>query len=217
MRHRSLAVLGAAALLAAGSAARANIVYSGVVNFAIPNTGTGLYVNMVDGSTYTGPNTFPTQPGPGGNYDFNFFGTTSWSVFVPGSSGQSAPTPVPVGSKGYLSSSASGPVSALNQGDPIGPAQLYNTGSPSAAGLVTGQPVLFGLRFRNERDPANAGDDTVHFGWGRVILTNGTPGTLVDYGWDDTPGTSIPAGTVPEPTTLSLLALAALPMLRRKR
>lgn len=216
MRKRILGALAGAALASAAAQADAGVVYSGLINLAIPNTGTGLYVNMIDGSTYTGPNTFPSLGGPGANYDFNFFGATTWSVFNPGSSGQSAPTPVPVGSKGYLSGSASGPVSALNLGDPIGPAQLYNTGSPSAAALVTGQPVIFGLRLRNERNLADPNDDTVHFGWGRVILTNGQPGTLVDYAYEDIANTEIAAGVVPEPASLALLSWAGLGAGRRR-
>lgn len=218
MRTRPLAALVAALLgTAVVTTAHAGVVYSGLLNLVVPNTSAGLYVNMIDGTTFTGPGTFPVLGGPGANYDFNLFGTTTWSVFNPSTSGQSAPTPVPAGSKGYLSSSASGPVSALTVGAPIGPAQLYNSGSPSAAALVTGQPVIFGLRFRNERNLADPNDDTVHYGWARVILTNAQPGTLVDYGYDDQPNTEIAAGAVPEPGALSLLALAGLAAARRRR
>ncbi|MCU0636421.1 MAG: hypothetical protein MUE41_16250 [Gemmatimonadaceae bacterium] len=75
-------------------AAQAQVVYSGILNTVIPNTGTGLFVNVVTGTTYTGPNIFPSCPGPGCGYDFNLFGSTSWSFFNPGTSGQPAPTPV---------------------------------------------------------------------------------------------------------------------------
>ena len=81
-------------LLAAGSA-QAVIVYSGLVNLAIPNTAAGLYVNVLDGTSFSGPGTFPTLPGPGSNFDFNVFGTSTWTFFAPGTSGQSAPTVQP--------------------------------------------------------------------------------------------------------------------------
>lgn len=215
-RFLSRAAYGTFTVFFCATAAHATINYSGIVNLAIPNTGTGLYVNVVDGTTYSGPGTFPTNPGPGANYDFNFFGTTTWSVFNPGSSGQSAPTPVPATSKGYLSSTSSGPVSALNLGDPIGPLQAYNSGSPLAAALVTGSAQLFGFRFRHENVTSDPNDDTVHFGWGRVILTNATPGTLVDYAWESVPQTGLGAGVVPEPASLGVLALAGIAALRRR-
>lgn len=202
-------------LLAAGSA-QAVIVYSGPVNLAIPNTTAGLYVNVLDGSTFSGPGTFPTVPGPGANFDFNLFGSTAWTLFSPTTSGQS--NAVPTTSRGYVSASATGAALSLAQGTLIDGSSIFNTGSPSAAALSTGAPVLFGFRFRNEGiDLASTADDTVHYGWARVILTAGVPGTLVDYAFESSPLTGIQAGVVPEPGTWLLMGLGLAGLLAARQ
>lgn len=214
-------VLAAAALAAASGASQADVVYSGVVNLAIPNTTAGLYLNVLDGTTYTGPNTFPALGGPGANYDINVFGSTAWSFFSPTSSGQSAPT-VPTTSRGYVSATASGGVVGLSLGTLIDNSSIFNVNSPSGAAVSTGAPVIVGFRFRNEgANLATSADDTVHFGWMRLQLTGGTPGTLIDYAFESTPLTGIGAGltaAVPEPATwLSMaLGLAGLAAARRR-
>jgi hypothetical protein len=208
-----------AAALAAGTA-HAQIVYSGVLNLAIPNTTAGLYVNVVNGSTFTGPGTFPAVGGPGANFDFNLFGSSAWTLFSPTTSGQSAPTPVPLTSRGYASVSSNGAALNLAVGTPIDSLSIWNTGSPSGVNLSTGSEAIFGFRFRNEgTDLASALDDTVHFGWARVILSGGSPGTLVDYAFEATPLTGIQAGVVPEPSTYALFAagLAGLLAWSRRR
>jgi PEP-CTERM motif len=216
--------LGAAVLaLAAWSAAtsaQATVVYSGVVNLAIPNTTAGLYVNVLNGTSFSGPGTFPVLGGPGANYDFNVFGSTAWTFFSPTSSGQSAPT-VPVTSRGYVSSTTTGPASSLALNTLIDGSSIFNTGSPSGSAVSTGAPVLVGFRFRNEgADLASAADDTVHFGWARFILTAGTPGTLVDYAFESTPLAGIFAGAtapIPEPATWLLMGLGVAGLVARQR
>lgn len=223
--HHTLQRFGAATALAFGaalasSAAQAVIIYSGPLNVAIPANGTGLYVNVIDGSRFSGPGVFPVLGGPGANFDFNIFGTNAFSFFSPSTSGQSAPTPVPAGSKGYVSDGASGPVSNLSFGTLIDGSSIFNTGTASGSAMSTGTAALFGFRFRNEGpDLTTAADDTVHFGWARVILTAGLPGTLIDYAFESTPMLGIQAGVIPEPATYALFGagLAGLLAWSRRR
>jgi hypothetical protein len=229
MRRSKASSVLAATCIALGVAvalpAHAVVVYSGTVNFAVPNNGIGLYLNVLTGTTFTGPGAFPSLGGPGANYDINLFGSATWSLFSPGSAGQSSPTPVPTTSKGYVAGTATGPALNLAPGALIGGSSIFNTGTPSATDLATGTSALLGFRFRNEgADLTVSTDDTVHFGWARVILTNGVPGTLVDYAFESTPLTAIAAGVtpaIPEPGTYALFGSGLLGLLawrqRRQR
>lgn len=204
--HSTLSALATLAALAAAPAAQAVIIHSGPVNLAIPNTTAGLYVNVVNGTSYSGPDTFPALPGPGANYDFNVFGSSTWSLFSSATAGQSAPA-LPGTSRGYVAATAAGAASSLSFGALISNGSVFNTGTPSGSVLTTGAPAIFGFRFRNEgSDLSSAADDTVHFGWARVILTAGVPGTLVDYAFESTPLLGIQAGVVPEPGSWALMA-----------
>jgi hypothetical protein len=188
--------LFAAALLAYAQASWGAVQYSGTVNIAVPNNPVGLYLNVINGSTYTGPNFFPDPAGPGGNWDINLFGSTAWGLFPPGSGGQSAPIPVPSSQKGYVAVSVNGQAANLAPGTLIGPASVFNTSGPDADFLSTGSPALLGFRFRNELNTP----PTAHYGWARVILTAGQPGVIRDYAWESVPDAPIGAGVIPEPT-----------------
>jgi hypothetical protein len=212
-------MVSAGALVAAlAPAAQAQVVYSGILNTLIPANGTGLFVNVVTGSTYSGPDVFPTCPGPGCGYDFNLFGTSTWSFFNPGSAGQPAPTPVPADQKGLVAATATSAASSLLVGTVIGTSSTFNTASTvSASNLLGNVDRYFGFRFRNE-----AGGNSVHFGWARVRLVNGQAGTLVDYAFNATANASITVGStvvIPEPSTYALIGtgLAMLVAVRRRR
>jgi len=192
-------------LLSGSGAARAAVVYSGVRNIVAPNTGEGLYLNVIDGTSYTGPNVFPSVPGPGADWDINPFGSVAWEFFVPNNGGQSQPIPVPTNQKGYVATSATGPARNLPAGTLIGPSSIFNTQGPDGALVATGTPALLGFRFRNE----TVTPFTAHYGWARLILTNGQPGTVVDWAWESTPDTAIAAGAIPEPAALALATAAA--------
>jgi MYXO-CTERM domain-containing protein len=216
--------LVAMGITAAALPAHAVVVYSGTVNIAVPNTFDGLFLNVVTGSNFAGPG-FPALGGAGSNYDINLFGATTWSLFSPGSSGQSTPTPVPTTSKGYVAGSATGDVLNLATGTLIGGASIFNTGSPGATALATGTATLLGFRFRNEGpDLTVSTDDTVHYGWARFRLSSGSPGTLIDYAFESTPLTAIAAGVtapIPEPASVAmwgagLLGLVTLAQRRRR-
>ena len=202
----------AAVFLALSLPAHAVIVYSGVRNIPIPNTPTGLFLNVIDGTTYTGPNAFPAVPGPGANWDINPFGSTAWGFFVPNNGGQAQPIPVPNEQKGYVSVSPTGQIRNLPAGTLIGPSSVFNTQGPDADTIANGQPAIIGFRFRNE----SLTPFTANYGWARVILTNGQPGTLVDWAYESAPGTAIAAGAVPEPGALGCAGIGMAILLARR-
>jgi PEP-CTERM motif len=213
-----LVALGVAA---AALPAQAVVVYSGTVNIAVPNTFDGLYINVVNGSSFTGPG-FPSLGGAGANYDVNvYISAGTWTLFSPGSSGQSTPTPVPTTSKGYVAASATGAALNLPVGTLIGGASVFNTGTTDAATLATGGTTVLGFRFRNEGpDLTVSTDDTVHYGWARFNLPATGPGTLIDYAFESTPLTAIAAGVttpIPEPASMALFGAGLLGLMAWKR
>lgn len=206
----------AVVLCAAGSASAA-VVSSGPLSTAIPNDGIGLYQNVVTGSTYTGPSTFPPGPSgsPGFNWDFNIYGATTFTFFWSGSTTSGHDTAQPSTNYGYVAAVAGGTASALSVGSTISSSSIFSTAS-STTNLTTGAPVYFGFRFTNEGPTTAAGDDTVHYGYAQVRLTNGAPGQLLGYAYESTPGAAITI-VVPEPASLTAIAGLGGLMIRRRR
>lgn len=204
--NKHFAAFGAAAAAITGvgiaQQAEAAIVYSGVVNIPVPATTAGVYLNVVTATSGTAAAT------PG--WDINpYAAATAPAFFNPSSA---------VASRGYVADAAAGPATNLPLGTPIGAASVLNTASVvSGANFTPGVPGLLGFRFLNE-----AGT-TTHFGWARIAPPTGSTsvptaaGTIIDYAFESTPGASIPAGVVPEPASLGLLALGAMGLVARRR
>jgi len=210
--NRHFAALGAVGAAIAGigmldQQADAALVYSGVVNLAIPSSTNGLYLNVV-----TGANNLP-PPGTGGStvpgWDINPWSSTGFGLFNP-----TAP------SGGVYVNATSGGTTALNLAPLtlIGPASFYgsNTTTNTAQFNLNSDNNLVGFRFQNE-----ANSNQIHYGWFRVRFGATYAGTagdrfLVEYAYDDVAGRPIEAGAIPEPASLGLLAAGALGLAARR-
>lgn len=177
--------------LAVPAVAKADIVYSGMVNFSVPNNFDGLYINFVTGQTGTAGGDVP-----GWNWN-PYNGGTGLQYFW-----NSAPTP---NINGGLSLDGT-TYAVLTAGTPITPGDMYInlTASSATAAWRTGQDAYLGVRFINSQT------SQTNFGWVHFNTTGSTgfPATIVEYAYDNAGG-SINAGQVPEPSTTALLAVMA--------
>jgi hypothetical protein len=132
---------------------------------------------------------------------------------VPNNGGQAPPIPVPNEQKGYVSVSPTGQIRNLPAGTVIGPSSVFNVQGPDADTIANGQTAIIGFRFRNE----TVQPFTANYGWARVILTNGQPGTLVDWAYDSSPAAAIAAGAIPEPGAIGCAGFVLASSLARRR
>jgi len=189
---------GAVALSAAGSA-NAAIIYSGVVNLNIPNTTTGLYLNVVTGAYNETGGGGTTVPG----WDINPWSSTGFGLFSPGNP-----------SGGAYVVTAPGFGANLAPGAEIGAGSTFGSGTSSniAQWNLNSSDNLIGFRFFNEES------GQVHHGWFRVAFGSSIiQRTLVEYAYESTAGASIMAAAVPAPGVLALLGLGGLAGARRRR
>ena len=190
----------AGASLAVVPSSDAFIVYSGPVSLNIPSTTAGLYLNVVTGVNNTNPALVP-------GWDVNPFSSTALSFFnpaapaggvyvvnFPGGTSATAPDNLPFGT---LISAASGFGSGVGETTGI------------TAFLLNSSNNLVGFRFT---EPSLNGG-AVAYGWMRISLS-GTPASqprlIVEYAYENGMGVGIPAGAIPEPSTIGLLGLVAL-------
>ena len=202
LRKSAVALAAGAGLFLAASQAQAVIVWSGVVNLAIPATTNGLYLNVL-----TGANNLPggTVGGTVPGWDINPWGTPGLGFFNP---------TTPAGGVYVLSAPAT--VANLAFATPISGASTFGAGATAnvAQWTLNSSSNYFGFRFFNE------GGGTVHYGWAQLNFgATIADRTLVSYAFESSPLTAIPAGVIPEPGTYALmgLGLAGLLLATRRR
>jgi len=202
LRKSAVALAAGAGLFLAASQAQAVIVWSGVVNLAIPATTNGLYLNVLSGANnLPGSTGGATVPG----WDINPWGTPGLGFFNP---------TTPVG--GVYVVSAPGTAANLAVDTSISGASTFGAGATAnvAQWNLNSSSNYFGFRFLNE------GGGTVHYGWARLAIgASVADRTLVSYAFESSPLTAIPAGVIPEPGTYALmgLGLAGLMVAARRR
>lgn len=186
--------------LAAITAARATIVFSGSPTLAIPLDFDGFYFNPFSGVTaFSQPATWTTQP-----WINPFFG----GLYI-GYSGQLLPlitgtdqiVNVPVGT-------------LIGGGGSFAPGQggsSTHTGADPGK-FVLGMPGYIGFAMKTAPTAAT------QYGWIEIEIQNTGPGSILRWAYEDTPGTPLQAGAVPEPATtvLTLTGSAALALRRRR-
>lgn len=195
------AAVAAAGIVGANHQADAAIVWSGVVNIAIPSTTDGMYLNVITGQTGA------TGTAVSG-WDINPYSATGLGFFAPAGGGYV---------RGLGSSTSL--VDNLAQGTLIGPSQSFGSGQSETSGATAFFPGsmsnLVGFRFVNEATGAT------HYGWMRILLggagLSSQPRAIIEYAYESVAGIGIGAGQIiPAPGALALLGLAGLTSRRRR-
>ncbi len=188
----------AGASLAVAPSSNADIVYSGVVSILVPATTAGVYLNVVTGVNNVSPGLAP-------GWDVNPYGSTSLIFFNPGA---------PAGGV-YVVDAAGGTSATAPDNLPLGflisAANGYGSGTGESTGatafLLNSSNNYVGFRFTE----ATLNGGAVTYGWFRLqIGATITDRSIIGYAYENTAGMGIPAGAIPEPTTLGLLGLAAM-------
>jgi len=174
------AVLAASALSLASSSAVAAVVCNNT-GFAIPQTGDGIYFNLVTGASGT------TGSAVDG-FDLNLYGTTRLQAYSGAdvSENNALAGTVVAGSNNDL-------YFVMTNGQPIDGSVSWTSESGAMTNWNTGVAGGYlGIRFDNEATGA------INFGWLQITTTgpNGFPANVTAYCYENT-GAAINAGTTP--------------------
>ena len=197
------ALAAAAAIGSTAQTADAAIVWSGPVNISIPLTTAGVYLNFVTGVNNVNPALVP-------GWDVNPYSSGNLTMFNPGA---------PAGGVYVIGGGTGTTPGNLAPGTPIGAASLYGSGTVTTTGLLpwnlNSNANICGIRFQNE-----ANGNQTHYGWMRIQISAGLntlPRAILEYAYEDQAGVAIPAGAVPAPGSVALLALGAAGLAGRRR
>ena len=195
------AVVASVGAMGAAQNADAAIVWSGIVNIAIPSNVDGVYMNVLTGQTGTAGAAVT-------GWDINPYGATTLQFFSPTGGGYVRG----LGSSGTL-------VDNLAHGTLINASQSFGSGTAETTGATAfnagSMSNLVGFRFVNEATGAT------HYGWMRILL-GGTglasqPRAIIEYAYENVAGAGIGAGVIiPAPGAIALLGLAGVVGRRRR-
>ena len=196
----AVAAAGGAGIVGTTATVEADIVYSGPINLAVPDTIDGLYLNVVTGATgSTGGSVagWDVNPYSALAGQFNLWGFTTTTWFSTGTI--AGPYNQPIGT----AVDGTGAFFRPGGGTDIGPQMNLNS-----------DQNYLGFQFTNE-----AAGNQIQYGWMQFQF-GATAGerSIIGYAYEDSGG-GIAIGVIPEPSTFGLLALGAvgLATMRRRR
>lgn len=192
------------ATIALASTLSAQVIYSGPQDLNVGATDLeGIYINIETGSVVS---VFPVDfdDGPWINITLGGYGIFNGAGVRPIAT-SSGPSYDPDLSSDYYVNVPEGTLIDDTSAFVVdGFASVNHVGTDPGM-FVPGEPGILGFEF------TKTADSSIHYGWLRFeVGADGGPGVIVDWAYENTAGTAIQAGAVPEPSTLGLIAVAAL-------
>ena len=206
-------VLSTIALVAAASAS-AGVVFVDLANIAIPADATGIFINILDGtSSFDFPGDFESQPW------LNLYDGGAGMANSPALRPWASATPFVFGSDHFVNVDPGVTVNSSGlfvSGETVSESHLYTDPGAIPAGIFGSDEPGY-LAFQYDL-PEGAG---IAYGWLRVTLTDSGTGVSFDLARTNTPDEAITVGAIPEPAAYGVLAgsfgLLTTVVVRRRR